>query len=30
VGHPGIKYVLLGQARSAEPVVEIISEGGVA
>jgi probable selenium-dependent hydroxylase accessory protein YqeC len=27
VGHPGIKYVLLGQARSAEPVVEIISEG---
>ena len=30
VGHPGIKYVLLGQARLAEPVVEIISEGGVA
>jgi probable selenium-dependent hydroxylase accessory protein YqeC len=28
VGHPGIKYVLLGQARLAEPVVEIISEGG--
>ncbi|MDD5590391.1 MAG: selenium cofactor biosynthesis protein YqeC [Dehalococcoidales bacterium] len=28
VGHPGIRHVLLGQVCLAEPVVEIISEGG--
>jgi probable selenium-dependent hydroxylase accessory protein YqeC len=29
LGHPGIKYVLLGQARSAEPVVAVIPEGEI-